>query len=222
MPEVLVHEAAAIYGVGEQRIRAMLRSGRLQGRKVGSTWLVTADPDGVRPRPRGRPLSAAHAWAVLALLSHETPGWVDATQRSRLRRWMRDPAWVERALRESAPRSLVHRWYVLPSDLPKLSAAPALISTGLSARDRDLDIVAGRRDEIDAYVDQRSMIALQRRLKPHAGSERPNVVLRLPTHPWILDRSGDAPSPVVAADLLGERDARVRRAAMTLLRKAMR
>ncbi len=64
--------AARELGVSDQRVRSLLDSGALRGRKVGQSWLV--DPQDVQRRAAqgkqpGRPLSANNAWLSLLLLA---------------------------------------------------------------------------------------------------------------------------------------------------------
>lgn len=201
-------------GVSPQRVRAMLGAGRLQGRKVGRAWLVS-DPERLARRPRGRPLSAASAWALLALLAGDVPVWVDPAVVSRLRRRIRQGRIVQ-PLKESAPRAAIHRWRVLPRDIDKLVSEFPLVLSGLSARPPELDVVPIGH-ELDAYLASRYLPQIERRFRPDRSPEQPNLFLRVPSHRWILEQSDKAPLPVVAADLLLSDDPRVARAAVRLL-----
>lgn len=201
-------------GVSPQRVRAMLAARRLQGRKVGRAWLVS-DPERLVRRPRGRPLSAASAWALLALLAGDVPDWADPAVVSRLRRRIRQGRIVQ-PLKESAPRAVVHHWRVLPQDIDKLKKEFPLVLSGLSARPPELDVVPIGQ-ELDAYLAGRYLPQIERRFRPDRSPVRPNLVLRVPSHRWILEQSDKAPLPVVAADLLLSDDPRVARAAARLL-----
>ncbi len=215
MKELVVREVAHRMGVSEQRVRVLLKQGRLAGRKVGRAWLVSGDTDLPARENRGRPVSAANAWALLALLGGEVPAWVDPSVCSRLRRRIRDRELVH-VLKASEPRSAIYRGRVLLSDLPKVSQTFHLVPSGLSAKSSGLDIVLIGQ-ALDAYVDAKTLRAIERRFRPDRGSSGPNVTLRVPTHPWILRRPGEAPQSVVAADLLADEDPRVARAAARLL-----
>lgn len=52
-------EAAAVLGVSERRVRAILETGRVKGAfKVGGTWVIPVDRDGnpkITLNPPGRP-----------------------------------------------------------------------------------------------------------------------------------------------------------------------
>ena len=129
-----------------------------------------------------------------------------------------DPDKVVLLLVHAQSRAHEHAWRVLPTDLNKLKADRRLVATGLAADDPAIDIrYQPARDGFDAYVSGDDLLALQKRFQPQLDSIAPNVVLRIPVaSSWILDQQ-HAPSAVVAADLLNDRDARVRRAARAAL-----
>lgn len=194
----------------------MLQRGRLPGRKVGRIWIVDSSVRQQRRHAPGRPLSAANAWALLAMLSGDSPTWVDPTVRSRLKTWAKDPAWLMRALIQSEPRSRAHRWRVLPSDLSKVREGWNLVFSGLSARAPDLDVL-GDFQALDAYANEDAIREIENRFQPDSKSANPNLLIRNPTHPWILNQHGQAPPSVVAADLILSEEPRVARAARQLL-----
>lgn len=198
-------------GVSEQRVRVLLKEGRLSGRKVGRAWIVSGEPDFPARENRGRRLNGANAWALLALLNGEVPHWVDPSVRSRLRRRIREHVFL-RDLKTSEPRAEINRWRVLSADIPKIDNSFHLVHSGLSAKQSGLDIVPVGQ-ALDAYVDAGTLRSLERRFRPDRFSPSPNVILRVPTHSWILSRPGEAPQAVVAADLLTDEDPRVARAA---------
>lgn len=219
MKELSVAEAAKLLDLSPQRVRAMLQGGGLPGRKIGRIWIVDSDVLQQRRNTPGRPLSAANAWALLAMLSGDSPDWVDPTERSRLKRRANDPAWLVQALIEGVPRSRVHRWRVLPSDLSKVREIWDLLLSGLSAELPELDVLGGFQG-LDVYADEDSIRQIERRFQPDRESANPNLLIRNPTHPWILKQHGQAPRAVVAADLIVNEDPRVARAARQLLSSA--
>ncbi len=213
-----VPEAAKRLGVSEQRVRAMIHSGRIRASRIGHRWLVESDLEGLPRAQAGRPLEAANAWALLALLSGDSPEWIHPSVRSRLRKRMGQLNWLESALAGSQPRARIHRWRVLPGDIDKLDGAFRLVRSGLSADYPHLDVVPDSR-QVDAYVEESSLGEIERRFRPERRSSDPNLLLRVPSHDWILRRKGQAPAGVVAADLLRSDDPRVAGAARRLLRR---
>lgn len=212
-------EAARTLGISVQRVRALARAGRLPAVKVGHRWVVDRLSPGHHERRSGRPLSPQSAWGVLALLSGSHPGWIHASSVSRLRRRLKNNEWAVRALERSQSRARIERFRFLPSDLAKLREEPGLVLSGLSALTPDFDIVEAH-DRLDAYVDARKLDSLRLRYRPAPGNTDANVTLRVPSQPWIMTCSR-APAPVVAADLLEDRDARVSRAGRNALRRLL-
>src|SRR3712207_2990243 len=85
-------EAADRLGVNQRRVRAMIKSGQLEARKVGGRWLL--DPAAVDARQDlvvadGRPLSTQNAWATLwlAAMPRGEPGPRGIYPMDRLARW---------------------------------------------------------------------------------------------------------------------------------------
>ncbi len=109
-----VSDVASSLGLQEARVRRMLASGQLAGRKVGKVWVVDRDAvaaAGDARRPAGRPMSAAMARAMIDLIGQDlgaAPGddWraVDERGRSRLGDHLRRLLAVD----ESAP--LLRAW----------------------------------------------------------------------------------------------------------------
>src|SRR5439155_1427900 len=80
MPEIDVPSAAKRLGVHPSRVRALLVSGDLKGRKLGGRWFVDQYASDVRARSAsvdGRAFSPSRAWGFLALLSGEEAPWLD-------------------------------------------------------------------------------------------------------------------------------------------------
>ena len=210
-----VNQAAEAFGVSPRRVRALIASKRVPAVRVGRSWALERSVLRSHGRVGGRPIRAGNAWALLAMLDGSDAPWVDVFSRSRLRRRLKVGAWLEKALEFSEPRSSVHRWRVLPGDLPKLREY-GLVRSGLSAQTAGLDIVATD-NHLDGYVSSKSLAQIEKRLQPAKSPDNPNLVLRVPSHPWILSQGSVAPPAVVAADLLGHADRRVARAGRRLL-----
>lgn len=159
-------------------------------------------------------MSAGVAWAALAILTGETPDWLSASERSRLRRNLRNPGFLDR-LSTSEPRSKVQAFRVHRSDLGRVERIKGLVLTGLAGDFPGLD-GPGPQVPFDAYVSRRTWRSIVSNLRPIEDPRSPNLVLRMPTHPWIL-RCARAPTAVAAADLLEHPDPRVVRVATTTL-----
>jgi excisionase family DNA binding protein len=210
-----VSEVAQDLEVSSRRVRALASEGRIDAHKIGGRWLVHDARDDRQPGP-GRPVSAANAWAILAILSRDPPDWLSSSVRSRLRRRLREPGWLESALEFSQPRSLVNRLEALPGDLKKLQREFRVVRSGLAANYPQLDVLPSSQI-LDAYVNKEQLGAIKRRFLPDEDSSNPNLILRVPSNDWVLRYSSQVPVAVAAADLLEEGDPRVRRAALSLL-----
>ena len=209
-------DAAHRLGLSSRRVRALAAGGKLKAHKIGNRWIF--EPVSAVREPRaGRPVSAAIAWAILALLSGARPGGVHPSALSRLKRRLRDLEWVLRSLQYGEARARVVRWRVLPADIPKILAKRGLVLTGLSAITRAIDLVPSS-EELDAYVTSDVMRTIERQFQPSKKSDEPNLTLRVPNQPWVLAFS-QAPLAVVSADLLLSPDARAVRAGREALRR---
>ena len=212
-------DAAHRLGLSSRRVRALAGAGKLKAHKIGSRWIF--EPvSAVREPQAGRPVSAAIAWAILALLSGARPDRVHPSALSRLKRRLRALEWVLRSLQYGEARAQVVRWRVLPADIPKILGKRGLVLTGLSAITREIDLVPSS-EELDAYVTSDVMRTIERQFQPAKGSDEPNLTLRVPNQPWILALS-KAPLVVVSADLLLSPDARAVRAGRETLRRLVR
>ncbi len=209
-------DAAHRLGLSPRRVRALARAGKLKAHKIGSRWIL--EPVSAAREPRaGRPVSAAIAWAILALLSGARPDMVHPSALSRLKRRMRDLEWVLRSLQHGEPRARVVHWRVLPADIPRILKKRGLVLTGLSAITREIDLVPSS-EEVDTYVSSDMIRAIERQFQPAKEPDQPNLTLRVPNQPWILGFSR-APVAVVSADLLLSPDARAVRAGREALKR---
>jgi len=203
-------EAAKRLGVSVQRVQQMVAERKLPVETFGNQLVLDSHLFArLSRRPTGRPVSARNAWALLAIISGDRPTFVDRSKLSRLRRLARDRQQVLDALRYSQPRSRVLRYDFFPAQLSQLSELLPL-RTGLAAELRELHLEEGG-NLLDAYVSEGTLSDIDRRFHPALNVARPNVQLRVPSEPWVLEH-GVSP-PVVAADLLDDPDPRVVRAA---------
>lgn len=212
-------DAARLLGLSLQRVRALIAEGDLPGQKVAGRWFVdrSAVERRVRdPKLSGRPYSPAHAWGVIALAEGENPEWLDSSNRSRLRRLLR-----EQDLQDILPslarrgRRLELRAHV--SDLPRIEAEPDVVLSGVSAASKHrLEIVAP--GVLEAYVPARRLSQLERRyrLKPSANA---NLILHVVDGPWpFAEDQRVAPRLAAVLDLLDHDDERSRSAAHRALK----
>src|SRR5215210_7586339 len=113
-----VPEASRELARSQQRVRQLIHHGVLPAAKVGGSWAVDRSAVQLLARHKqrpGRPLNANNAWAVLALLAGDHPAWLRPDVRSRLRRRLENPGWVESALEAAEDRSAI-AWLWLPAD----------------------------------------------------------------------------------------------------------
>ncbi len=218
MTELSAAEAAQRLRVSPRRVRALLESGRLQGRRVAGRWLVSLDQVERRqsaPPAAGRPLSSAAAWRVLAVLSNADESLSDLTPPVRSRARARAAE-----LRRQQPREFAARWrsmlagrarisefYVHPGVVKALLDDRRIVRSGISAAHdygAGLMVVGGA----EGYIRSRDLpgLAADCALNPEPGS-RANVrlhVVKDDEASWLFRRPA-APVAVVAADLM-ERD----------------
>jgi excisionase family DNA binding protein len=213
---ISVDQAAQGLGVSPRRVRALIASKRLPAVRIGRNWAL--DRNLLRPHGRlggGRPITADNAWGLLALLSGSQAPWLDVFSRSRLKQRLLNREWREKALQFSEPRFRVYNWRVLRADLQKLQGY-GLVRSGLAARIPGFDIVP-MDNVLDGYVSSKALAQIEKELRPTKSPYDPNVILRVPSQPWVLSQGPVAPSAVVAADLLAHPDSRVARAGRKLL-----
>ena len=211
-----VAQAAKAAGLSRSRVNALVRSGRLQARWVGSQHVIV-DPSELLSMPRrpGRPMSARMAWGLLLLADGERPDWLNPGDVYRLRKHL------EQLRRDPEPELLlqalvVNRGERLPLHGPeprRLLDDADVVPSGIS--DPRAGLSAG--SDVEAYVhadDVRSVI--RRHLLVEPGSGRPNV--------WLHSSAFVPPVSVrlqVAADLAEHGGSRERSRARQLIRAAM-
>lgn len=216
-------EAAEQVGLSPGRLRLLAESGRLQAQKIGRDWLV--DPESLeglrKEKLRGRPLSDANAWGLLALLSGDRAVGVDRHHRQRVEHLLAEPARALGLIEKSQSRAVVRRFWLPPEDLPRLAEEPGLVRSGLSALSAsDFDLFYFE-PVFDAYLDEARLPSVIKRFQPLEAAPNSNVWLRVPSQRWVLGQGPQAPAPVVAADLLSNRDERVRAAGRAYLIREM-
>lgn len=212
-------DAARLLGLSLQRVRALVAEGELPGQKVAGRWFVDRSAVERRlrdPKLSGRPYSPAHAWGLIALAEGEQPKWLDSSNRSRLRRLLREHD-LQDILPSLARRARRLELRAHASDLPRIEAEPDVVRSGVSAAsEHRLEIVAP--GVLEAYVPARRLSQLERRyrLKPSADA---NVILHVVDGPWpFASDQRVAPRLAAVLDLLDDDDERSRRAAQRALK----
>lgn len=219
-----VAQVADAMGLDESRVRAMLRSGRLKGRKLGGVWVIdsAAASRAARERaPGGRPLAPARAWGVLHLLDGGGAPWLDAVGRSRARALVRGFAGADANRWRGAlrARQLKVECRVHPAALGRLTDAPGVVAVGPAVAARaGADLVALRAVE-EVYVRAEEWPQLVRRLGVKQGVDEPNLVVRLPAAVWPFEHypHGRPGLAVLAADLLDSPEPRAIEAGVAAL-----
>jgi excisionase family DNA binding protein len=181
--DMTTREAAERLSVHQSRIRALIHSGTLDARRVGSQWLLDADSvdrqaDFTSAKATGRPMARRVAWAASDLADGGQARWVSASDRTRLRHRLDDvsnTAVVQKWLRARA--ATVTRYRVGDDDIHDLLSAEGVVATGVSAADAyGLSLGAG--GSADGYVTK----AVRKRLEGDfvlIRSRTGNLTLRL-------------------------------------------
>lgn len=216
------NEAARRLQVKPGRVRAMVRDGVLEAQKVGGRWLIdsrSVERRSAQPVSEGRPYEPANAWALIDLWHNGDAEWVSMSQRSRLRRQLR-----EQGIRGLYPalRGRAELWRLRghPAAVERLRKHEVVCLGGVSgASAYEADIAAS--DELEAYAKRDDASRLVNRFHLE-HSMAPNVLLHVVPGPWpfgnIEQRArGVVPPLVVALDLLESADERSRRAGDDLL-----
>ena len=232
--EIAVREAAEQLGVSESRVRQLLASGDLAGRRLGRAWLVSSESVVMMrergDRPPGRPLGPRRAWALLDILAGGDAAWLAAPARSQLRARLRGlagaaPGQWRAALRG---RSEVLSCQAHPAAIPRLVVHEEVLPAGLAVlAGRPFDLVISEHAVDQAYVDPASWPDLSSALAIRsAGPDHPDVVpnltVFLPRIAWPFRGRPELPDSVLAADLLDSAEPRAVRAGVQRLDELLR
>ena len=219
---IQVSEAANDLGLSQQRVRALLAAGSLDGQKIAGRWFVYPESINrvrLHRNVRGRQLSYNNAWGFLLAASGQTPDWLSPWDRSRLQDrltsdWQR---WIPR-LRN---RARVFRVRVHPGSLKKIHSDRRLVLSGASAAmGNDVDVI--ERSEVEAYIRERDFSTLVGDYKLEY-SPRANMILHVVNGEWPFgEAQREAPPAVVAVDLIESDNARSKRAGRALLKRLNR
>jgi len=216
---ISVADAAQALDVSSERVRQLIRLGRLDARQLAGRWLVdssSVDRIAHEQRPAGRPWAAARAWGLMALAAGRNVSWLPSPEIRRLvevlaRQSVEDLAFQ---LRQRADR---RRWYVHPGILDDLLAEDGVVVGGARASGKLRDS-----GPIDAYIAADVLDRLVNRYEPDEYADQPNVIARVVRSPWPFAPGEHEAWPEVAAIDLLERsdDDRARRVAHELLNHA--
>ncbi len=221
--------AAERLGVNVSRVRSLLSSGRLAGRRVGSVWLVDGS-DVERRRAatkgvKGRPLSARVTWASAALFDgQDTAAWLTSAERSRLNaRWHASGGAAQVCRWWMQSRATVTRYRIAPGDIAELLKFEGVVAGGISAAS-NYGTGLGHGAEAEIYASTATVTRLVDDFFLLADPQGNLTVheVTADTH-WhcrtarIVEGVQVAPRLVVAADLLDSDDTRSRSAGAALL-----
>ena len=232
--EIAVGEAAERLGVSEPRVRQLLASGDLAGRRLGRAWLISAESVARMrergARPPGRPLGPRRAWALLDLLAGGDAAWLASSARSQLRARLRglagaSPGQWRAALRG---RSEILSCRAHPAAIPRLAVHEGVLPAGLAVlRGRPFDLAIPEHAVDQAYVDPAlwpplsSALAIQPAWPDDPGA-LPNLTVYLPRIAWPFRGRPELPDSVLAADLLDSAEPRAVRAGALRLDELLR
>ena len=227
--EMTVRQAAEQLGVDVSRVRALVGSGALAGRRVGSQWLVRQDAVERRAELVGagatsRALSTRTAWAAAELLDGGAAAWLATSERARLRARLAARAadgWQTYARWLSSRQLATSRYRIADRDVAGMLTADGVVATGASAAAAHA-LGLGSAGQAEVYVDA----ATERRLVEDwflLRSDTGNLLVRTVDGDWhrrtgsVVDGRAVAARLMVAVDLLDGDDARSRSAGRDLL-----
>lgn len=229
--ELTTREAAARLGVSQARVRALVNSGGLTARRVGTLWLIdSASIEHQRSLTTAgatsRAMSPRVAWAAADLADGGTAAWLSATQRSRLRRRLSSTTEVDVVRRWMNRRgSTVHRYKVGPKDLTALLTDSRVVRTGISTVE-SYRLGLGTGGAADVYVSSEDLGQLVKGyvLLP---TGRGNLTVRVDDSgpnraaSRTIDGQLMVPRLIAGADLADDTDARTRSAGRRLLTQVL-
>lgn len=218
--EITVRDAAERLAIGEPRVRQLLISGEIAGRRLGRMWMVSAESVAQlqrRNRPPGRPLGPRRAWGLLDLLAGGEAVWLPPSARSQLKAGLArfaeaGPDQWRAALRG---RNEVVRCQAHTAAIPRLFSEERVLPAGMAVLPgRRFDLTVSPRDIDQAYVDPARWNDISRALAirvagPGDSGLTSNLAVFLPRIGWPLAGRDELPDSVLAADLLESAEPRV-------------
>lgn len=147
-----VKEYAARQEISAARVYRLIREGKVEAQKIGSSWVIDASQLS-RQAPRSRPMSGPNAWSFISLLSGIEPENMEAKAR-----WLLDRK-CEALIEAPEPAQFLAGWLrqrapVLAlranaSDLADLRSDERVVLSGISDDRAGLS----SEHEVEAYVD---------------------------------------------------------------------
>lgn len=217
-----VAEAADMLGVSGRRVRDLVESGALTAERVGAkSWLI--DADAVRRRvlhipASGRPLSAPHAWLLLAWVQHVLDGAdspdpmsdIDRQTKYRLRQLLSAPAAAARWEHWLGRRAERRRIWIHPGVLQEFLADDRVHAGGAAAA-ASLGLSYGGGPVRRVYVSAVQVQALADEYQFVDDADGDVEMMAVPeAAASLLSRRGPVPPAVALADLLESDNARER------------
>ena len=215
--------AAERLGVSQRQVQRLIDAGELLAtRTAGDAWVVDAIAVNAmtRARPtRGRPWTAATAWAALWRLSGLEVDWLDCRTTSRLTARL-ESIGAEELLHATRRRAVVRRYRVSESFVAELRSVVVL--SGTSAMTAATFGMEADLASLDGYCDSEALTRMVHDFHL-VDDARGNATLRaaalrsLPIH-----GRKTMPVAVVAADLAESLEARERSAGLRVLEDLLR
>jgi excisionase family DNA binding protein len=219
MSSLSVAEAAAVLGVSNRRIRAMIADGLLAAQRVGGRWVLTdteiARSAALRREP-GRPYSPAHAWGLLAIAGDRSPSWLSGAEQRRLTAVL-----AKASIEDLSPalrrRAEPHGWCVHPGLLNDLASDERVVVGAHGATRKLRHAGPGA-----LYISADGLDTLREEYQPTLDAASPNVIVLAIHSAWPFRPGEHVVWDVVAAvDLLDQAsDDRALRVAREILETA--
>ncbi len=224
MSELTAAQAAALLRVSSRQVARLAEAGQFaRVRRVGTNLLLDAEAVqrlAQQRRSRGRPWAQRNAWAALTVLSGEDPGWISASERTRLLHRLRRTD-AEGLPHLATARAQTQRFRCHPASLGDLK--PLVVVTGLSALGEpesvQLGITLDRGTTLDGYVPHEAMGRLVHEFLLKADPAGSVTLRSVTVDDAFID--GRTPWAAVVLDMAESLDTRERSAGMSELTRLL-
>lgn len=161
-------------------------------------------------------MKARIAWGLLSIIDGGNAGWLESSQRSRLKARLEQRPSIAQVGDWVRDRNHVVWMHGHPSAMPRLLESESVLASGVSAPEHDL-VDTGR---VEVYLPQEELDRVKNRLMLREVQRREaNIVVKIPRGVWPFAES--VGSAVVALDLWEAGDERSRRSARQLYSQAL-